>query len=479
MNDYFLLFDECERIITDVSYRGRIAAPIDKFFEFKNKALVSATTLSYSDARFEEFAHVRIVPDYDYAKDLTLINTNNVISSIKNLADGLQSDHVCIFFNSTKGIHAVIHNLNVASETKVFCSDESVVKLMENKFTHASSDFAVKNMTKYNFFTSRYFSAIDIELDYKPDIIVVSDIFFADHSMLDPHTEVVQIAGRFRNGINSLTHITNFNPSMDVMTDDENASYIEGCLDTHEYIVKRFKKETRKGSKETLEFFVKNSPVAGFFTEQGNRNHFMIDNSMNEERVKRYYLSSANLLEAYEQVKSHFSVTSKDENYTIGDGDMYNLALQESKIDRTKFIAHLIQRHTPKPGVIRIVLFPDAEEAQFNRLKNNYPVVAEAVALVGVDVLDKKGYDLITLRKTIREAKELNQVKALAPAMHSQVLANQFIPEADVVSIISNVYQQHRINDRVFATHILKYFHGRRSTQQGVNGYLLGDRITY
>lgn len=38
--EYFLLYDECERIITDVSYRGRIAAPLDILFEFENKALV-------------------------------------------------------------------------------------------------------------------------------------------------------------------------------------------------------------------------------------------------------------------------------------------------------------------------------------------------------------------------------------------------------------------------------------------------------
>jgi hypothetical protein len=29
LNTYFLLYDECERIITDVSYRGAIAAPLD------------------------------------------------------------------------------------------------------------------------------------------------------------------------------------------------------------------------------------------------------------------------------------------------------------------------------------------------------------------------------------------------------------------------------------------------------------------
>lgn len=52
--DYFLLFDECEKTIQDVGYRGDIYLPVEDFFRFKNKAMVSATPIVPSDPRFAE-----------------------------------------------------------------------------------------------------------------------------------------------------------------------------------------------------------------------------------------------------------------------------------------------------------------------------------------------------------------------------------------------------------------------------------------
>ena len=66
--DYFLLFDECEKAIQDVGYRGDIYLPVEDFFRFRNKAMVSATPIVPSDPRFAEqgFEMLRIVPTYDY-----------------------------------------------------------------------------------------------------------------------------------------------------------------------------------------------------------------------------------------------------------------------------------------------------------------------------------------------------------------------------------------------------------------------------
>ena len=45
----FLLFDECHKIVKDVDYRSDIILPFDDFFLFNEKALVSATPISFSD----------------------------------------------------------------------------------------------------------------------------------------------------------------------------------------------------------------------------------------------------------------------------------------------------------------------------------------------------------------------------------------------------------------------------------------------
>ena len=77
--DYFCLFDECEKVTQDIDYRRKIAQPIHDFFQFEGKAFVSATPLPMSHGEFERqnFQKIKIMPDYDYKKDLELIVTNS------------------------------------------------------------------------------------------------------------------------------------------------------------------------------------------------------------------------------------------------------------------------------------------------------------------------------------------------------------------------------------------------------------------
>ena len=103
--EFFLLFDECEKIIQDVDYRKKIALPINDFFRFENKAMVSATPIIPSDPRFEEqnFEIVKIVPDYIHSKNLLLYPTNNVQITLQIALELLQNadesgeDKTCLF----------------------------------------------------------------------------------------------------------------------------------------------------------------------------------------------------------------------------------------------------------------------------------------------------------------------------------------------------------------------------------------------
>ena len=66
--NFFLLMDECHQLIKDVDYRTNIVMPMNDFFRFNCKALVSATPIGFSDPRFEEkhFEIIEITADYDY-----------------------------------------------------------------------------------------------------------------------------------------------------------------------------------------------------------------------------------------------------------------------------------------------------------------------------------------------------------------------------------------------------------------------------
>ena len=75
--DFFLLMDECHQLVKDVDYRVDIVTPMKDFFLFKNKALVSATPIGFSDPRFKEngFEEIAITTDYDYRQEITVTHT--------------------------------------------------------------------------------------------------------------------------------------------------------------------------------------------------------------------------------------------------------------------------------------------------------------------------------------------------------------------------------------------------------------------
>ncbi len=80
---FFLLDDECHQLVKDVDFRGDIVLPMDDFFQFAHKALVSATPIKFSDPRFKDFNTVEICADYDYQQDIMVTHTYSMVVALK------------------------------------------------------------------------------------------------------------------------------------------------------------------------------------------------------------------------------------------------------------------------------------------------------------------------------------------------------------------------------------------------------------
>ena len=82
--NFFLLMDECHQLVKDVDYRTDIVTPMNDFFRFNCKALVSATPIGFSDPRFKEsgFEVVEITADYDYRQEITVTHTYNIAKAV-------------------------------------------------------------------------------------------------------------------------------------------------------------------------------------------------------------------------------------------------------------------------------------------------------------------------------------------------------------------------------------------------------------
>ena len=62
-------------------------------------------------------------------------------------------------------IYQLIEKLGITEQSTVFCATKSVDKLKRKGFKCAYENWDKAHMKQYNFFTSRFYTALDIELE--------------------------------------------------------------------------------------------------------------------------------------------------------------------------------------------------------------------------------------------------------------------------------------------------------------------------
>lgn len=447
-NEYFMLYDESERTIQDIDYRQSITGPIDDFFEFTGKAMITATPIHPSDPRFEknQFHILEINPTYDYSNKLHLHTTNNVLLSIKDYIKNNPSDHYCFFLNSTDGILSIIKYLKIEEESQIFCADKSVKKLRNKmKFKEAYPD--LRPFKKYNFFTSSFFSAVDIELDFKPDVVILSDLFFAEFSIIDPATEAVQIMGRFRQGFNSLTHISNINHEIKFQTRNEIMSFLEGSRDSFSTLRVLHDAAKTEGHRQPFKEAIEFVSYSKYVKSNWETDWFKIDNKLDVDMVKSYYSSVEHLKAAYSIVK-HFKVTHTQSSYTLS--DRHRLKRSRAKDDTellrtiTEQLDHLKQNRTE--------FTIDNSTEMLNELNREHPELCRLYRELGKETMEKYGYKISEIRKQVK--RKITGKKLLPfPAVPELLLAfkNKLmtdIPVSKLGFIVGKVKAKHEIKMR-------------------------------
>ena len=335
----------------DVDYRRKISQPIYDFFQFEQKAFVSATPLKISHPDFDKqgFQTIKVEPDYDYKKDLTLIVTNSYYNTLQKVLDSLKdSKHICIFFNVTDGIAALIDILGI-TDYKVFCSEDSVKKLMDRGILQAYPQVNYP-LAKYNFFTCRFYSALDIRIGkHKPDIIMLTDHRTANWTMIDPFTEAIQIQGRFRKKgndditYNSLTHISTINPEIKVRSKEEIRIRVDAFTANYNMLKEVHDAELDEIKKEAILEDMGNLKYQDLIDERGEINPFSVDNLYNEERVRGYYQSAEALFQAYLDT-GFFKVSLIDVLECVGADDLERLNNTKTQTKQREIILSLIVR---------------------------------------------------------------------------------------------------------------------------------------
>jgi len=410
--DYFLLIDEGHKWVKDVDYREDMIPPMDDFFQFNNKGIVSATMLPFSDPRFkaQDFKRIKINPvhpkgpvdwfksepfkrsvgqiklqnlkvKHPYKKDILLLSVNSVTTGLSEYIQTNPAPAHCIFFNSIQGIVSIINELGIGNESRVFCSKESAFLLkVKERTLNISHDFLPEDngrLAKYNFFTSSFYTGLDIELCYKPNIIILTDCETLKYSIVDPYTDVPQIIGRFRNGMyQSVVHINDHTKFIEQPSQEQ----LEARMDNSKIVYEAI--ENLKASAPDLELkkvfdeVKERSHPYSTLISNGQYSYFKEDNYWNLQRIRSYYKQPYLLSQAYY------------------DCDMFHVHEDSSIYDGSGVVK--LKRSTGKYTKTNVFEFGRLYEelqlvkgtfiyySKLNELAQIFPVLAEAFERLGV-----------------------------------------------------------------------------------------------
>ena len=467
---FFCLFDECEKVTQDIDYRRKISQPIYDFFRFEKKAFVSATPLPMSHPKFEKqgFQMVKVVPDFDFKKNLTLIVTNSYYMWLQHVLDSLRdSKHICIFFNVTDGITELISNLGIA-DYKVFCSEDSVKKLMKRGMMQAYSQIDYP-LARYNFFTCRFYSALDIRIGkYKPDIIMLTDHRTANWTMIDPFTEAIQIQGRFRKRgkddvtYNSLTHISTVNPDIKVRSKEEIQNRVERFIANYYLLKEEHDAELDEFKKQAILEDMSNLKYQDLIDERGEVNPFSVDNLYNEERVRSYYQSAEALYHAYLDT-GFFNVTFLNVCDCVGADDIERLNNTKVQIDQRKIILQLIVRIEQWFMEGKITYQDKEMHLDFFRQQPEGNYVLTAYEKIGKDAIVSAEYKRSLIDRKVREfdkaqANKLRFSENVLKDIQHEFPLGVYIPKKDIQQRLHMILQENGVMYKVTQDSIRDYY---------------------
>lgn len=432
----YLLFDECHKIVKDVDYRENITLPFDDFFMFENKGLVSATPLDFTDPRFfkQKFQIIEVQPNFEYAQPLNLYHTNNVLQELKKRIGNIEKP-IFLFINSTETIYSIMNKLDILEQSTVFCAYNSVKNLKDKKFSQVYSDWDAAKMNKYNFLTSRFFNALDIELDFQPEVFIVTDVTMATQSIIDPFTDTIQIIGRFRNGIVSASHITNTDYKFQVRSKAQLQFRINVFEENYKMLKAYHDNATNDELRDAVKAILNNHPLTPLLNTDGTKNWFKIDNYLAENLVQGYYNSFNELVKNYKQCKS-FKLNYESQAYKLSDTERLKREnkslsikakrreiveqLEMLKGDETS-IAMEHKRELIRTDAFIVQAYDELGKAKIEELKYSQPKIREAMILKKYNE-NRTGTEFIEMVKNrfkAGQSYELSQINKIRDEIYS------------------------------------------------------------
>lgn len=401
----FLMLDECHKFITERDFRKDIILPFNSFFKFKNKALVSATPIIPSDPRFDEhnFRLVEVLPQNFERFEILIIRTNDLRQAFKaeyswvNITKGrIPKRPQCIFVNSADIIEDLITQSNLHEISSIFCSSNSASRLKGRGFNNVHTEWKEEYQNTFMFFTSRFYTGLDIYLPNEPNVIYMSDAINAHNTLMDPYTDMAQACGRFRNGMKNIFHYVVFNSEIEYQTEKEIEDYLGGIQKSFQALSQIYEQSQSESEKKAILKSIQSLPYNEIFFD-GEIDYFLKDNLINTEWLKQIYRNYDTLKDAY-GASGYLQVPLEETHFYLLDNKFfknkqrlsnvgYKRKQREAIVESLKYM--LPYRHT------------FAVEDIINTFRNHDKTIVDAFFKLGYDFIIQCNYNIKRIKEEL------------------------------------------------------------------------------
>lgn len=406
--NFFMLIDECEKLVQDCLFRNKILIPLAEFFLFDNKALISATPVCPTAKEFQEFDILKVEPQYTYQKDLLLLITNNINTAARNYISTKRDNSPFLIFTNCKHSIAYLSQLDIVKDDNtIFCAEDLDKNFFqEHGVLNVKHSVVDQKYKKFNFFTSRFFSAVDMLLPkgVKPHVLILTNITKTRHSLIEPSIDSVQIYGRARKGVASITHITNLFSDQSDLTDDIIKQNVKEEIQIVDSLYKLKKKYQYENIGREINSLVEKEFASLVFNPDGSINDYYKDNFLSKRLLKFHYTNPSLLLNEYKKVK-FFNTIKHIIKDPISDLDKTTLGMIDSKQKRKK-LALLLHNTLLEYADINNTWDESEFQQAISEIKRSDEFIYEAYKLLGIEFLEKVHYNKTEIKKAIFEVKK-------------------------------------------------------------------------
>lgn len=456
--DYFLLFDECHKLTSDIDFRDSITLPMIDFWKFESRSLISATITNFSSYpifKKYNFRSITIEPKWHHAQKVNLYASNNILQDIKHclqILDNNEDAKFCIFINSVNIIISIIDALGIKDESSIFCAKQSIPKLERKGFTNVFE--SVKELNKFNFYTSRFFSAVDIISDYKPHVIIVSDAVKAPQTLIEPLLESRQITGRFRKGISSFTHIAGLNNNIQSKRYKELQSYLEEQVKAYQQIRTLYESAVDDGAKKVMKEALERVEISKYLEEDGSFNYFMTENLLDTESATAKYKTWQDFVLSYSIDDEFFTVENQNNNTYPENEEKLKEPSNNNRLLRKEIVDIYFDSELDK-GITT-----QENRELLVRLKLQDEFIIEICQNFSKDFIVEKKYNKqqLSLALIKKKADEKLISFPVIDAISCSFKIGLSYTEDEIINILKRVYTELEINKIIKSTDIKQYF---------------------